>query len=111
MVGVIVITIALENATPNERDINRDVVPHCAAKWRELGTALGLTSSQLDIINVDHPISCEERCRAMLRKWLDLYHSATWGQLVDAMGTVHSLTDIVSTTTEGLYVAANVNSI
>ena len=47
----------------------------------------------------------------MLRKWLDLYHSATWGQLVDAMGTVHSLTDIVSTTTEGLYVAANVNSL
>ncbi|XP_065883713.1 uncharacterized protein [Dysidea avara] len=93
--------ITQKNATPNERDINRDVVPHCAAKWRELGTALGLTSSQLDIINVDHPISCEERCRAMLRKWLDLYHSATWGQLVDAMGTVHSLTDIVSTTTEG----------
>jgi len=38
----------------------------------------------------------------MLRKWLDLYHSATWGQLVDAMETVHSLTNIVSMITEGL---------
>ena len=38
----------------------------------------------------------------MLRKWLHLYHSATWGELVDAIGTIHSLTNIVSKTTEGL---------
>ena len=74
---------------PMEQDTNGYVVPHCSTKWRELGLALGVTTSQLDIIHVDHPNSCEERCRVMLRKWLQQDPSATWGKLVDA---IHSST-------------------
>ena len=55
--------------------------------------------SQLDIINVDHPSSCEERCKVMLRKWLQLDPFATWGKLVDA---IHSLDVTVSFPAEGL---------
>jgi len=84
---------------PKEQDINNHVVPHCATKWRELGLSLGVTSSQLDIINVDHPSSCEKRCKVMLRKWLQLDSSATWGKLADA---VHSLDVVVTFTTEGM---------
>jgi len=70
---------------PEERDINSHVVPHYATKWRELGLSLGVTSSQLDIIDVDHPKSCEERCKVMLRRWLQQDPSATWGKLDDAV--------------------------
>jgi len=56
--------------TPEARDTNICVVPYWAAKWRELGEALGFIPSQLDIINNDHPNSCEERCKVMLQKWL-----------------------------------------
>jgi len=75
---------------PEARDINRYVVPYCAAEWRELGEALGLTPYKLDIINVDHPNSCEDRCKVMLREWVKLDHSATWGKLVDATDSVSS---------------------
>jgi len=91
--------LSIGNDTPNEHDINHDVVPHCATKWRELGTALGLRSPQLDIINVDHPNSCEERCKVMLRKWLRQNPSANWGVLIDAIDTLN-----VSITTKGLHI-------
>jgi len=80
-----VIIISIGNDTPNERDINHVVQYGCATKWRELGAALGLRSWQLDIINVDHPNSCEERCKVMLRKWLRQNPSANWGMLSDAI--------------------------
>ena len=82
---------------PAAHDINKYVVPNCSAKWRELGEALGMTSDQLDIITVDHPTSCEDRCKMMLRKWLDHNPSATWGKLIDAVDssivTVHNNTE------------------
>ena len=50
-----------------------------------MGLSLGMTTSQLDIIHTDHPSSCEERFRVMIRKWLRQDPSATWGKLVDAI--------------------------
>ena len=73
------------NERPEERDTTEYIVPQCATKWRELGLSLGVTSSQLDIISVDHPNSCEERCKVMLKIWLLEDPSATWGKLVDAI--------------------------
>lgn len=74
---------------PEAIDTNRYVIPHCAAEWRELGEAIGISPSQLNIINVDHPNSCEERCKVVLRKWVEQDPSATWGKLVDAVNTIH----------------------
>ena len=79
----------LGDDTPEAIDTNRYVVPYCATKWRELGEALGMSPFQLNIINVDHPNSCEERCKAMLRKWVEYDSSATWGKLVDSVNTIH----------------------
>ena len=95
-VGYVKFAIMLKNNdlfigddSPKALEINRHVAPYCATKWRELGEALGMTPPQLDIINVDHPNSCEERCKVMLRKWVKQDVSATWGRLVDCMNTVY----------------------
>ena len=76
---------------PVAHDINRLVVPKFAAKWRELGEALGLSPEQLDIIFADSPSSCEERCKMVLRKWQSLDPSATWGKLIDASNAISSI--------------------
>jgi len=77
-------------------------VPYCADKWRELGEALGFSPSQLNIINVDHPNSCEDRCKVILQKWLRQDTSATWGKLIDAVKTIYSVPFAFSTSSEGM---------
>jgi len=37
-----------------------------------LGEALGMSPSQLNTTNVDHPNSCEEKSKMMLRKWVEI---------------------------------------
>ena len=83
------------------------VVPYWAAKWRELGEALGFLPSQLDIINIDHPNSCEERCKVMLQKWLKQDLSATWGKLVDTMKAIHSVPCLLPNSSEGMHYKIN----
>ena len=78
-------------------------MPYCAAKWRELGEALGFLPSQLDIINTDHPNSCEERCKVMLQKWVKKDLSATWGKLADAVKAIHTVPCTLPNSSEGMY--------
>ena len=89
------------NDKPDPRDTNRNIVPNFAVKWRELGEALRIPSSQLDIINTDLRNSCEERCRAVLRKWIELDPSATWGKLIDVVNIIQPVLGASSTATEG----------
>ena len=81
---------------PDQRNINRYVVPHYATKWRDLGEALQICSSRLNIIATDNPNSCEERCKAMLRKWLELNPSATWDKLTNAVDRILSNTGTIN---------------
>jgi len=67
-----------------------------------LGLSLGVKSSQLDIIYVDHPNSCEERCKVVIRKWLQQDPSATWGKLVDAINSSVASSLITTEGTEAL---------
>jgi len=91
---------------PTEQDIITYIVPHCAAKWRELGVLLGLPSSTLDIVEADHPHSCEQRCKAVLLRWLKRDAHPTWGKLVGAAAVnalcVSSVTASVHANTEGM---------
>jgi len=84
---------------PEAHEINKYVVTKYAPEWRELGEALGMSPEILNIIHTDHPNSCEERCKTMLRRWLQQDPSATWGTLVDA---IHSSTISSSITTAGI---------
>ena len=65
-------------------------MPYCAVKWRELGEALGMSSWQLDIIKEDNLDSCKKRCQEMLKKWIELDVSASWGKLVNAVNKIHT---------------------
>ena len=40
-----------------------------AAKWRDIGTCLGLQLPILDNIKADHSRSCEQACQEMLTRW------------------------------------------
>ena len=96
---------------PEARDTNTHVVPYCAPKWRELGEAIGMPPFQLDIINADHPNSCEERCKVMLQNWLKKDASATWGKLIDAVGTLPAVSSVLSTTANGMVVLFQLSQI
>ena len=86
---------------PTEYDLNIHVVPNYATKWRELGAVLGLAPPKLDVVEYDHPHSCEERCKAVLRKWLKV---DVCGKLVEATAAVYFSSGNVSAhlTTEGI---------
>jgi len=49
-----------------------------------------MSSSLLDIIGVDYPNSCRERCKALFREWLKQNRSATWGELTNAVDIILS---------------------
>lgn len=58
------------------------------SQWDHLGALLGLTHSQLAIIQADNAYNSkrtEACCIAMLCKWLELEPSPTWGKLDDAI--------------------------
>ena len=40
-----------------------------AHMWKSVGVELGLETCCLDIIEADHPKSCEDACFCMLLKW------------------------------------------
>ena len=102
ILGSYIVCIVTGDDTPEAHDTNTHVVPYCAEKWRELGEALGFSPSQLNIINVDNPSSCEERCKVMLRKWVQQNLSATWGKLVDAAKAIHSVHCALPNSNEGM---------
>ena len=82
---VIVITPADE--CPNDRYLNKYVVPEVAVEWRALGTELLRQDeiSQLDVIKADNPNDVKECCSAMLRLWRERHIDASWIQLIKAL--------------------------
>ena len=65
----------------------KHVVP-CITDWENLGAHLGLNPCHLDCISRDNeytPNRTKNCCRAVLKKWLQLEHSPTWGKLEDAI--------------------------
>ena len=64
--------------------LSRLFIEGYAIKWREIGLELNLTSAELDNIQVDYP-RVKERCRTMLKVWLQRDAEASWGKLLIAM--------------------------
>ena len=67
--------------TPLLKDLQRYFTPQYAAHWKVIGTQLSLTTGALEIIeynNRDKAIPC---CNGMLKKWLEIDTTATWGKL------------------------------
>ena len=61
-----------------------------AARWCDLGTQLlpDDTTGTLDVIKADHPNDASACCNKMFVKWLELHPSATWSQLIIALGNI-----------------------
>ena len=61
-----------------------------AAQWYDLGTQLltADTVGTLDVIKTDHSNDASACCNKMFVKWLELQPSATWSQLIIALGNI-----------------------
>ena len=81
----------------DEANLYRVVVPD----WENLGVHLKLKKSDLDCIsrdNAHNPDRTKDCCRAVLKKWLELEFSPTWGTLEGAVNAIEN----VATTNYGI---------
>ena len=72
-------------STPSLQELTDLVIPHYAAKWKVIGSLLGLTKSTLDIIEHDCGNRAIKCCSEMWGKWLDTDTSATWRTVLNAL--------------------------
>ena len=82
--------------TPQLKDLHNHITPHYAARWRIIGTLLGLPKGTLDIIEHDNYHKAEPCCDAVWEKWLEVDPSASWNKL---QSVIHSPAVSASDTT------------
>jgi len=66
-------------------------VPKYAIHWEELGAKLGLKDHYIAVISQDNAFNPNRTvacCKNMLKKWLQIDTTATWGKLIDAIKAV-----------------------
>ena len=84
---------------PELSELHREIVPKCAARWRDLGVELKIPVDRLDIIAVNHtnhPSYSEQCCKAVLKKWMETTPNHTWTVLQKAVDGVFGLSYEVS---------------
>ena len=77
------------NKTSEISELYRFIVPKYAARWKDLGIQLKIPEYYLDTIaaNNNHSQSyCQDCCKAVLKKWMDITPNATWNMLQKAIG-------------------------
>lgn len=70
---------------PELADLSCLVTPKHAAKWKFIGASLGLSSSELEIIEHDNFHKAEKSCTALWGKWLDSDTTPTWNKVLTAI--------------------------
>ena len=104
LTAIIFVNVITGQNRPQLAELNRSIVPVWAAKWRELGEAIGLSSNELEIISADHsyhPSRSEECCKVVLRKWLEKDSTASWNKLKAIESLSYNITE---NTNKGTYV-------
>lgn len=85
-------TTAERNACPPKlSDLYSEVIPKYATYWEDLGIKLGLKKHHIDIIsenNAFNPNRVTACCKSVLKKWLEIDHSATGEKLRNAIRTI-----------------------
>ena len=74
----------LGNGKPEVKELHTQIVPKCAAKWRDFGVQLKIPEHHLNTIavdNINHPSYSEQCCKAVLRKWMEITPNPTWRML------------------------------
>ena len=67
--------------------LNLHVMWEAAHKWRDLGVSLGLEYNNIDVIAANYHRH-DDRCRAVLERWLETTPDASWNQLIRALRSV-----------------------
>ena len=94
--------IVLCTKKPHLKDLQNCITINYATRWREIGIGLELTKQRLDIIEADHINKSEERCTAMLSRWLEeKADTATWKKLLSvldspAVSSTHRIKSVVT---------------
>ena len=70
---------------PKLPDLCEYFTPRYALKWKVIGTLLGVASEKLDIIEHDNRDKAERCCNDMLKWWLQVDLTASWGKLFTAI--------------------------
>ena len=90
-------------------ELESHVVEKYASQWEKLGILLGLEHYHIDIIsrdNENNPQRCEACCNRVLKKWLLLIPSPTWGKLDDAIQNLSGIRAIEVFTLHVVYMCA-----
>ena len=66
---------------PTLTDLYKNITPQYALKWKVIGTLLGVASEKLDIIEHDNRDKAEPCYNDMLKWWLRVDPTASWGKL------------------------------
>ena len=66
---------------PKLQDLYEHITPQYALEWKVIGTLLGVASERLDIIEHDNHYRAELCCNDMLKWWLRVDPTASWGKL------------------------------
>ena len=77
-------TIALFIEKPRLNHLNRIFIEKYATKWKDIAAQLGISTEDIEIIEVDSP-STQECCRVMLLVWLQRDLKASWKRLHDVL--------------------------
>ena len=73
---------------PELSELHREIVPKCAARWRDLGIELKIPVHHLNTIAVDnthHPSYSEQCCKAVLQKWMEITPKPAYSTLQKAV--------------------------
>ena len=79
------------NKTPEISELHRAIVPKYAARWEDLGIQLKIPEHHLDTIAANNKNSksyCQDCCKAMLKKWMEITPKATWSMLQKAINNL-----------------------
>ena len=79
---------------PELSELHREIVPKCAAKWRDLGVELKIPVHHLDAIavnNAHHPSYSQQCCTAVIQKWMEITPNPTWTVLQKAIDSLSGL--------------------
>ena len=66
---------------PKLGDLYKYITPRYALKWKVIGTLLDIASEKLDIIEHDNRDKAKSCCNDMLKWWLRVDSTASWGKL------------------------------
>lgn len=72
-------------AVPLLKDLYEYITPRYATKWRLIGTLLGLSAEEIDIIENDNVYKVVQCCNSMLKRWLEVDTAASWEKIFAAI--------------------------